>query len=142
MRYSPAQTGPMLRVSSQTVEKVRDRAAELIRGKVDTWRRTLLAENGPALGREAAAGTTPDCLPTKAFLDVVDGRTTWRGREMMERHLGNCWHCVDHFCRMLEVVHLLRDSQPISDAESEPFRLLLGVAAPTRKGWKRLIGRA
>ena len=142
MRYSPAQAGPMLRVSPETVEKVRDRAAELIRGQVDSWRRTLLAENGPALGREAAAVATHDCLPTKAFLDVVDGRTTWRDREMMDRHLRTCWHCVDHFCRMLEVVHLLRGSQPLSEAESEPFRTLLGVAAPKRTGWKRLIGRA
>ena len=140
MRYTPEQAGPMLRVSPQTVEKVRDRAAELIRGKVDSWRRTLLAENGPALGQEAAAGKGEDCLPTKAFLDVVDGRTTWRGREMMERHLGGCWHCVDHFCRMLEVVHLLRDSQPISDAEAGPYRLLLGVETPKRTGWKRFIG--
>src|SRR6476661_9819152 len=140
MRYTPEQAGPMLRVSPQTVEKVRDRAAELIRGKVDSWRRTLLVENGPALGREAAAETGKDCLPTKAFLDVVDGRTTWRGREMMERHLGSCWHCVDHFCRMLEVVHLLRDSQPISEAEAGPYRTLLGVEAPKRTGWKRFIG--
>jgi hypothetical protein len=140
MRYTPAQAGPMLRVSPQTVEKVRDRAAELIRGKVDAWRRTLLVENGPALGREAAVADGKECLATKAFLDVVDGRTTWRGREMMERHLGSCWHCVDHFCRMLEVVHLLRDSQPISEAEAEPLRLLLGVAAPKRTGWKRFIG--
>ena len=141
MRYTPEQAGPMLRVSPQTVEKVRDRAAELIRGKVDSWRRTLLAENGPALGREAAAETGEDCLPTKAFLDVVDGRTTWRGREMMERHLGTCWHCVDHFCRMLEVVHLLRDSQPISEAEAGPYRLLLGVEAPKRDGLEAVYRR-
>ena len=114
--------------------------AELIRGKVDSWRRTLLAENGPALGREAAAAAGQDCLPTKAFLDVVDGRTTWRGREMMDRHLLGCWHCVDHFCRMLEVVHLVRGSQPLSEAGSEPFRALLGVAAPRRMGWKRFAG--
>ncbi len=142
MHYPPAQAGPMLRVSPETVEKVRDRAAELIRGKVDSWRRTLLAENGASLGREAAAGAGKDCLPAKAFLDVVDGRTTWRGREMMDRHLRDCWHCVDHFCRTLEVVHLLRGSQPLSEAECEPFRSLLGVAAPKRGGWKRLIGGA
>jgi hypothetical protein len=141
MRYSPVQAGPMLRVSPETVEKVRDRAAELIRGKVDSWRRTLLAENGPALGREAAAAVAQDCLPTKAFLDVVDGRTTWRDREMMDRHLRTCWHCVDHFCRILEVVHLLRGSQPLSEVESEPFLASLGVA-PKRTGWKRLIGGA
>lgn len=142
MGYPPAQAGPMLRVSPETVEKVRQRAAELIRGKVDSWRRTLLTENGAALGREAAAGVGPDCLPTKAFLDVVDGRTTWRDREMMDRHLRTCWHCVDHFCRMLEVVHLLRGSEPLSDAESEPYRALLGVSVPKRSGWLRLIGRA
>ena len=140
MRYSPAQTGPMLRVSPETVEKVRDRAAELIRGKVDSWRRTLLAENGPALGREAAPVTGEDCLPTKAFLDVVDGRTTWRDREMMERHLKNCWHCVDHFCRMLEVVHLLRGCQELTEGEGEPYRTLLGVSAAKRSGWKRFVG--
>lgn len=142
MRYAPAQAGPMLRVSAETVEKVRGRAAELIRGRVDAWRRTLLTENGPALGREAAAVTTPDCLPTKAFLDVVDGRTNWREREMMDRHLRTCWHCIDHFCRMLEVVHLLRGSQPLTEAESEPFFTLLKVSPPKRAGWKRLIGKA
>jgi hypothetical protein len=140
MGYSPAQTGPMLRVSPETVEKVRQRAAELIRGQVDSWRRTLLAENGPALGREAATATGKDCLPTKAFLDVLDGRTTWRNRETMDRHLLGCWHCVDHFCRMLEVVHLLRGSQPLSESESAPFRAMLGVAAPKRTGWKRFAG--
>jgi hypothetical protein len=40
------------------------------------------------------------------------------------------------------VVHLLRGSQPLSEAEGEPFRSLLGVTAPKRAGWKRLIGRA
>jgi hypothetical protein len=142
MHYPPAQAGPMLRVSPETVERVRDRAAELIRGKVDAWRRTLLAENGAALGREAAAGARKDCLPTKAFLDVVDGRTTWRGRETMDQHLRGCWHCVDHFCRMLEVVHLLRGNEPLSEAECEPFRGLLGVTGVKRGGWKRFIGRA
>jgi hypothetical protein len=140
MRYPAAGAGPMLRVSPETVEKVRDRAAELIRGKVDSWRRTLLRDNGPALGREAAAATSAGCLPTKAFLDVVDGRTSWRGRETMERHLRECWHCVDHFCRMLEVVQLLRGSVPLTETESAPLLELLGVATPKRTAWKRLGG--
>jgi len=37
---------------------------------------------------------------------------------------------------------LLRGSQPLSEAESEPFRSLLRVEAPKRAGWKRFIGRA
>ncbi|HJZ95697.1 MAG TPA: hypothetical protein VKE70_04280, partial [Candidatus Solibacter sp.] len=95
LRYSPQQSGPMLRVSAATVEKIRARAGELIRGKVDAWRRTLLAENGLALSRAAGTAGTPDCLPAKAFLDILDGRTTWSGREQMERHVTACWHCID-----------------------------------------------
>jgi hypothetical protein len=59
---------------------------------------------------------------------------------MMERHLATRWHCVDHFCRMLEVVHLLRDSQAgFPGGRGGPYRLLLGVEAPKRGGWKRFI---
>ena len=140
MRYTPQETAPMLRVSAATVEKIRERAAELIRGKMDAWRRTLLADNGVALGREAAAAGGADCLPAKAFLDVLDGRTTWAGREVMERHAGECWHCVDHFCRMVEVVELLRGIRPLEEAEAAPLRKLLGLAEPKAGGWKRFFG--
>ena len=108
MHYDSARTAPMLRVSAKTVESIRQRAAEMIRGAVDAWRPTLLAENGMALGRAAAAGAGADCLAPKAFLDVLDGRATWRGREDVERHVGACWHCIDHYCRLIEVVELLR----------------------------------
>jgi len=51
MRYGDADTGRMLRMSPQTVAKVRERANELVRGAVDAWRSSLLADNGPLLGR-------------------------------------------------------------------------------------------
>jgi hypothetical protein len=129
MRYTPVETGPMLRMAAGTVEKIRQRAAELIRGKVDAWSATLLADNGAALGRAAAAAAGKDCLPVAAFLDILDGRTTWRGREDMERHVSGCWHCVDHFCRMVEVVEVLR-GPAIVRAEAEPFGQLLGIQRP------------
>jgi hypothetical protein len=122
-----------------TVEKIRGRGADLIRGKVDTWSRTLLAENGRALGRAAAAAAGNECLPPKTFLDLVDGRTTWRGRDQLERHVTRCWHCIDHFCRLLEVVELLRGNQPLADAEAEPFRQLLGVRVKKQPPWKRWL---
>jgi hypothetical protein len=75
----------------------------------------------------------------KVFLDVLDGRATWRGREEMERHVTRCWHCIDHFCRMAEVIQSLRGVQPLTGEESEPFRKLLGVRMQ-RAGWKRLVG--
>jgi hypothetical protein len=137
MSYDAAATGAMLRMAPKTVEKIRERAAELLRGKVDAWRRTLLAENGRALGRAAAAGATGECPPAKVFLDVLDGRTTWRGRETLEQHVATCWHCIDHFARMAEVLELIRGVQPLTEAEAEPFHKLLGVEAGKKSFWKR-----
>jgi len=140
MYYGPADAARMLRMSPQTAEKIRSRADELVRATVDAWSARLLADNGPSLGREAAALATQDCLPPKAFLDIIDGRTNWRGREEMERHVKTCWHCLDHFCRLLEVVDMLRASQPLADAELENYQLLLGVLPPKRSFWKKLAG--
>jgi hypothetical protein len=137
MRYGDPDTGRMLRMSPQTAEKIRARAAELIRGSVDAWRSMLLPDNGPLLGQAASALSTKDCLPAKAFLDVIDGRTTWRGREEMERHVKGCWHCLDHNCRLLEVVDVLRASKPLPEAEAEGYRRLLGIETPKRSFWKR-----
>jgi hypothetical protein len=137
MRYPDPDTGRMLRMSPQTAEKIRARAAELIRGSVDAWRSTLLADNGPLLGQAATALSTKDCLPAKAFFDVIDGRATWRGREEMERHAKGCWHCLDHYCRLLEVVDVLRASKPLPEGEAEGYKRLLGIETPKRSFWKR-----
>jgi hypothetical protein len=141
MDYDAARTGAMLRMAPATVEKIRARGAELIRGKSDAWRASILRDNGLALGRAAAVAATKDCSPVRDFLDVIDGRTTWPKRERMTAHVTACWHCVDHFCRMVEVVELLRGLKPLSDEEAEPYRKLLGVAAPKRpKRWLHLFG--
>ena len=143
MRYQPAETGVLLRMAPATAEKIRGKAAELIRGKVDAWSRDILTENGRELGRAAAAAKGLECLPPKPFLDLLDGRTTWRGREELEQHVTRCWHCIDHFCRLVEVVELLRGNQPLSDAEAVPFQKLMGVSAENRPAWKRwLAGRS
>ena len=139
MHHPPERAAAMLRVSPATVEKIRARAAELIRGKVDTWRRTLLAENGLALGRAAGAEHTKECFPVKTFLDILDGRTTWASREQMERHVGSCWHCIDHYCRMLEVVEVMRGIEPLKDEEETRLRKMLGLAEEKKSGWRKLL---
>jgi hypothetical protein len=142
MAYPPPESGALLRMAPATVEKIRQRAAELLRGAVDSWNRTLLADNGPALGRAAAAAHTKDCPPAKTFLDMLDGRSTWRTREEIERHTIACWHCIDHFCRMAEVIGLLRGIQPLTDAEVEAFCRRLGIREEKRGGWKKWFGGA
>lgn len=142
MRYEAAAAGVMLRMDPATVEKIRSKAGDCIRASVDNWRRSLLAENGSRLRRAAAAAHTEGCFPAKAFLDMLDGRTAWRGREEVERHGTTCWHCIDHFCRMLEVVELLRGLQPLTLREAEPFRAALGLLPAAKSGRKHwLAGR-
>src|SRR5262249_10322163 len=126
VRYSSAQTGPMLRMAPATVEKVRGKAADLLRGKMDAWSPNILPETGAALGRAASAARTQECLNAKTFLDVLDGRANWYGRGALEQHAVRCWHCIDHFCRMAEVIELLRGIKPLTDAEAAPYQKLLG----------------
>jgi len=140
MGYSPEETGAMLRMSGATVGKIREKAAELLRGKIDTWRRSLLRENGRRLGRAAVEARGADCLSPKIFLDVLDGRMTWSGREQMERHVSGCLHCIDHFSRMAEVIELMRGVRPLGEAEAAKYARLLGVEPERKKGWRRLIG--
>jgi hypothetical protein len=142
MHYSAEQVAPMLRVSAATVGKIHERAAELIRGKVDAWRRTLLEDNSIALGRAALAAAGGDCLPGKTFLDIIEGRTTWSGREQTERHVTGCWHCIDHFCRMLEVVEVMRGAKPLPEAETVRYRRALNLPEEKTPAWKRLFGGA
>jgi hypothetical protein len=140
MIYPPPETGEMLRMAAPTVEKIRDRAAEGVRGQVDGWNTRLLADNGRVLGQAAGATRSERCLPWKTFLDVIDGRMTWRGREEMEQHVLGCWNCIDHFCRLLEVVELLRGVQPLNEEEAAPFDRLLGIAEERRGGWRKWFG--
>jgi len=140
MGYTAEQGGAMLRMAPATVGKIRDKAAELLRGHVDTWRRSIVKENGLHLGRAAAEARGAGCLSAKIFLDVLDGRASWRDRESMERHVTGCLHCVDHFCRMAEVIEVLRGVQPLSDEAAGPYFQLMGVKAEKKKGWRRLIG--
>ncbi|MBV9506398.1 MAG: hypothetical protein JO323_15475 [Acidobacteriia bacterium] len=142
MNYTVTQAGTMLRMAPATAQKIRDTAGDRIRGRIEAWRQTVLSENGRFLGRAAYAAATPGCLASKAFLDVIDGRTTWLGREELERHVRGCWHCIDHFSRSFEAVELVRLSRPLNEQEAERFRKLLGLRKDRRPAWKRLFGGA
>jgi DNA-directed RNA polymerase specialized sigma24 family protein len=137
MRYAPKEAATLLRMEPRTVEKIRDRAAEMLRAKLDTWRRTLLADDGRNLGRLAAAAQTKECPADKAFLDVLDGRSTWQTREELERHEITCWHCIDHFCRMAETVELVRGIEPLGDEEAGKFCAIMGIQPPKNSLWQR-----
>lgn len=141
MRYSPEETGPMLRMDPATVGAIREKAAELLRGHADAWRRDLIAENGPALGRAAAAARGGSCVTAKQIADIIDGRATWQARDMAERHMADCWHCVDHVCRLREAERVLRLSKPLEETEAPAYARMLGVPEAKRPFWQKILAR-
>lgn len=142
MRYGAADSARILRMEPKTAEAVRERATDAVRQRVDRWSRDILEANGALLGRAAAAGKTDSCLPGRAFLDLLDGKMTWRRRQDMDFHLNTCWHCVDHLCRLREVDELLRLNKPLPLEEAPPYLALLGIASEDKKPlWKRMFAR-
>jgi hypothetical protein len=141
MNYGPDPASRMLKMSADTAARARDRADELLRSKMDAWRRGAVADNAAGLMSAALQAKSPDCLPAKAFLDIIDGRATWVSRGQMERHAASCWHCIDHFCRLREV-SLLRDMpETLGGAEAEHCLKLLGFEPEKPSLWKRLRGK-
>jgi len=142
MRYNAEDTARILRMEQKTAESVQERSGEAVRQQVDHWSSDILEANGAALGRAAATGKTDSCLPGRAFLDLLDGKMTWRRRQDMEFHLNTCWHCVDHLCRLREVDELLRLNQPLTPEEALPYLALLGISSEDKKPlWKRMFAR-
>lgn len=143
MGWSHADSARMINIEASTVEAARTRADELLRQNLDRWQKGLIGRNGLGLGRLAVAAKGERCMEPRMFLDAIDGRITWSRKKDLEFHLLSCWHCVDHFCRIREADFALRETKPLTDAESEPLRKLLDVVAPTRKKslLAKMIGR-
>lgn len=142
MRYDAPATARMLNIETGTVERIRDQAAEALRSTMDHWYRAAIADNGAALGREAAALARDACVAAKTFLDLIDGRMTWARKQDAEQRVNECWHCVDHFCRIREVDHLMRDMPPLAAEEAAEHLERLGIAPGKQPFWKRLIAGA
>jgi hypothetical protein len=121
MRYGAPESAALLRMSPETVERIRARSADLLRAACNSWNRAALADNGLALGRAAAAAGAADCVSARMFLDVLDGRATWAGREQLEAHQNRCPHCIDHYCRLLEANELGRGNRALTKEEAREF---------------------
>ncbi len=140
MAYDAPRTSVLMRVSPETVGKVRDKAAELLRAKMDHWTRTLLGENGAALGEAAkAAQPEPPPVTVKVLLDAIDGRITWSDRQQMERALAGSWPAIDLFCRVREADQVLREAKALAEPEVDAILHLLGVEAVKPPLWKRIL---
>jgi hypothetical protein len=141
MQYDAPATAPLLNMEAGTVEKVRERASEALRAQMDRWQRGLIRNNAARLAPQAAAAHSDQCVPAKTYLDILDGRITWSRKQDAEAHLVQCWHCVDHFCRIREADSILNTVKPLSSGECEPFLKLLDIPVAKPPVWKRLFAR-
>ena len=121
MGYTPEEAGAMLRMAPATVAKIRDRAAELLRG---TWIPGGADSRGERSGSWVAPPRWPagaSAFPPRHFWTFSTGGQTGGAAKRWSSTSSGCLHCVDHFCRMAEVIEVLRGAQPLSDEESAPF---------------------
>ena len=140
MGYEPAEAAVIMRVSAQTAEKVREKAAELLRAKLDGWNQSIVRGNGAALQQEAASRKPEHPVGARDCFDILDGRITWQQRTNTERQLAASWYEIDHFCRLREADHMLRTAAPLADLEAEEALSILGVVKRKPPMWKRLFG--
>jgi len=141
MEYGVPETAALMRVSVETVERLRRRTGELLRARLDRWSENLLRDSGRALGEEAAARAPEKPLQFRDLTDLIDGRITWQARLEVEHRLFESWHEVDHLCRLREADAAITASKPLEDAEVSRYRALLG-GAPERIGFWRRLTRA
>lgn len=139
MQYSDADTARMVRASEETVHKLRARAAELLRGSVDSWTITLLSDSGAELGEMARAETPEEPVAFNDYINILDGRLTWANRVPVERSLAASWHEVDHLCRIREADDVLRAEPALKPEQAAPYFALAGVTPPKPSLWKRML---
>ncbi|MFN3324011.1 MAG: hypothetical protein ACK5AZ_10990 [Bryobacteraceae bacterium] len=142
MGYHPEHAGSLLNMDAATAGGIREKAADLLRGKMDQWNINVMQQNGFLLRQAVKGLETEQCFPSRTFLDLLDGRMTWADRQDVDRHMVGCWYCVDHLCRMREIDAILRDSRPLRAGEAEPYLKLLGLPAGKVPFWKRLFAGA
>ncbi len=139
MRYDAEKAAVLMRISPESARGIRERAGELLRGKLDSWREGMLARHGAALQAEAQAAVPEHPVGVRDFLDIIDGRATWSFRRGVEVKLAEAWHEIDRFCRLREADQFLRAAKPLSDAETADWLAKFGVVPAKPPLWKRVF---
>ncbi|HXG33772.1 MAG TPA: hypothetical protein VNJ11_10420 [Bryobacteraceae bacterium] len=130
MGYGTPDSAAMMRMHPEGVERIRRKAAQLLReaGCIAVF---------PALRRAVAHLPAEGCCAPKDFFDWLDGRITWYRREDIERHASSCWSCVDLFCRVREALRLAQRRSPLPQREVNALLEALRLDTPRKPFWLR-----
>jgi len=139
MGCDSAESARRLRVSPETAVRAREKALELLRGKMDAWNRSVITDNAGTLVGHARRTPPAEPIPFRRYLDFIDGRLTWQNREEVERLVSASWYEVDQLCVVREADDAVQGARPLEADEAAGYLDLLGVKPPRRSFWKRLV---
>ena len=138
--YDAKSIGVLMRMSPDTVTKLRERVAGLLRAKLDDWSAGILERHGLALGAEMETQVVAEPVEFRHFLDVFDGRVTWQRKTALERQLEAHWPEVHKACRIREADEALAAKIPAFDGE--PYLKVVNVSRPKPALWKSVFARS
>ena len=93
-----------------------------------------LTVSAPVLMEMAEQSKTEQCVALKTFNNLVNGQITWRGRELAEEHMSNCFYCIDRFTTFQEMVRLRKDTSRLALPQVEAILAELPFAAGKPRG--------
>jgi hypothetical protein len=124
--YAGEQIAAMMMHAAATAKAVehiaKQRLAELIPGEL----RVLI--------ELAEQSKTDQCVSLKTFNNFVNGQITWRERESAEKHMAECFYCIDRFTSFLEMIRLRKDVVPLPEANVDSMLMRLPFVSAKRSG--------
>lgn len=140
--FRAEQIAPMLMNAEATARSVKEKADERVRAIVPNASPDALVLSARALMEAAEQAKTEACLPLKTFNNIINGQISWRERDVAEKHVANCFYCLDRFTTFQEMVRQLKDQQAASEVETETILTHLDLPAKRKTGLlARMLGK-
>jgi len=109
------------------------------------FRRSMEAAHWQAawlrMNRRMRRSKTPDCVPIRPLIRILDGQFGWYEKDPIERHLGACLHCLEAWVGLQEITHWMQRGTPLTPAQVDELLSGLPVKAKSQ-GRFSLLKRA
>jgi hypothetical protein len=139
--YNAAQIAPMMMNAEATSNAIKTVAEQRLKDLFPAMTADALNASARSLIESAEKTKTDECLPLKTFNNIVNGQISWRERDVAEKHIRDCFYCIDRFTSFQEMVRLRKDGKAMPDARVEQILGQLGIAAGKKKGFfSKLLG--
>lgn len=132
--YNAERVASIMMNAAASAESVYRAAGERLQASFPGAAPENLVQSAPALMEAAEQSKTDACTSLKTFNNLVNGQITWRERESAERHMNDCFYCIDRFTTFQEMVRLRKDTPPLPPEQVETILAQLPLAAAKPRG--------